>query len=140
MKILVAADGSAYTQRMLDYLAAHDEWLGKRHEYTVLNVVPAIPPHAASALSKDMLDTYYQDESDKVFAPVRTFFQQHGLDARFERRVGHAADEIAKLAKSGGYDLIAMGSRGHGSWGGLVMGSVATKVLGLCGTPVLLIR
>jgi hypothetical protein len=28
MKILIAADGSPYTKRMLAYLAAHDEWLG----------------------------------------------------------------------------------------------------------------
>lgn len=27
MKILVAADGSSYTKRMLAYLAVHDEWL-----------------------------------------------------------------------------------------------------------------
>jgi nucleotide-binding universal stress UspA family protein len=140
MKILVAADGSAYTQRMLDYLAAHDEWLGKRHEYTVVHVIAAVPPRAAAALNREMLDTYYQDEAEKVFEPMRAFFAKHGLDARFERRVGHAADEIAKLANSGGYDLVAMGSHGHGTFGGLVMGSVATKVLGLCGTPVLLIR
>jgi hypothetical protein len=31
MKILVAADGSAYTKRVLAYLAAHDEWLGPAH-------------------------------------------------------------------------------------------------------------
>ena len=140
MKILVAADGSAYTQRMLDYLAAHDEWLGKRHEYTVVHVIAAVPPRAAAALNREMLDTYYQDEAEKVFEPMRAFFAKHGLDARFERRVGHAADEIAKLANSGGYDLVAMGSHGHGTFGGLVMGSVATKVLGLCGTPVLRIR
>ena len=30
MKILVAADGSPYTKRMLAYVAAHDEWLGPR--------------------------------------------------------------------------------------------------------------
>ena len=40
MKILVAADGSPFTKRMLAYLAAHDEWLGSKHRYTVLNVVP----------------------------------------------------------------------------------------------------
>jgi hypothetical protein len=39
MKILVAVDGSKFTRRMLAYLAAHDEWLGPRHRYTVLTVV-----------------------------------------------------------------------------------------------------
>ena len=35
MKILVAVDGSVYTKRMVAYIAAHDEWLGDRHEYTL---------------------------------------------------------------------------------------------------------
>ena len=30
--------------RLMAYLAAHDEWLGGRHEYTVLHVAPAVPP------------------------------------------------------------------------------------------------
>jgi nucleotide-binding universal stress UspA family protein len=33
-----------------------------------------------------------------------------------------------------------MGSHGHGSWGNLIMGSVATQVLGHCKVPVLLVR
>jgi nucleotide-binding universal stress UspA family protein len=33
-----------------------------------------------------------------------------------------------------------MGSHGHGTIGSLVMGSVATRVLASCKTPVLLIR
>ena len=53
MKILVAVDGSPYTKRMLAYLAAHDEWLGDKHQYTVLHVVPAVPPRAAAVLDKD---------------------------------------------------------------------------------------
>ena len=36
MKILIAADGSPYTKRVLAYLAAHDEWLGPQHTYAVV--------------------------------------------------------------------------------------------------------
>lgn len=140
MKILVAVDGSAYTKRMLAYLAAHDEWLGKQHEYTVVNVVAAVPPRAAAALDKEALDSYYHDEAERVFGPVREFFAQKGVSARFESRVGHAGEVIAKLADDGRYDLVAMGSHGHSTLGSLVMGSVASKVLGHCQAPVLLIR
>ena len=70
MKILVAVDGSPFTKRMLGYIAAHDEWLGPRHAYTVLTVVPPVPPRAASVLAKDVLDSYYSDEADKVFKPM----------------------------------------------------------------------
>ncbi len=140
MKILVAADGSAYTKRMLAYLAAHDEWLGPQHQYTVLNVVPAVPTRAAAVFDKETLQAYYDDESEKVFKPVRAFLKKHGLDVEYVAKTGNAAEVIGKLADRGKYDLLVMGSRGMGSIGNLVLGSVATKVLAQCETPVLLVR
>jgi nucleotide-binding universal stress UspA family protein len=140
MKILVAADGSVYTKRMLAYLAAHDEWLGAHHQYTVLHTVHAVSGHAASVLDKNVLQEYYRDESEKVFKPIRTFFKKQGLEATFVSKVGHAFEAIATLAQKGKYDLVVMGSHGQGSLTNLVMGSVATKVLASCSTPVLLVR
>ena len=140
MKILVAADGSPFTKRMLAYLAAHDEWLGAQHAYTVLTVVPPVPVRAAAALAKEMLDAYYHDESEKVFGPIRSFFAQKGLNAEYVARHGQAAETIAATADAGKYDLLLMGSHGHGLLGNLVMGSTATKVLAQCGVPVLRIR
>lgn len=140
MKILVAVDGSAYTQRMLAYLAAHDEWLGPQHDYTVLNVVAAVPPRAAAALEKDALASYYEDEAQAVFEPVRRFFAQKQATPQFVSRVGHAGEVIARQADEGGYDLVVMGSHGHNTLESLVMGSVASKVLAHCKAPVLLIR
>ena len=51
MKILIAADGSPFTKRMLAYLAAHDEWLGRGpHPYTVLNTLAPGPPRPAAGI------------------------------------------------------------------------------------------
>lgn len=140
MKILVAVDGSPFTKRMLAYLTAHDEFPGRGHEYTVLHTVAPVPPRAAAVLDKTTLETYYQDESDKVFKPIRTFLSKQGIDAKFVFKTGHAAETIAAFAEKGKYDLLVMGSHGHGSLTNLVMGSVATKVLARCTTPVLLVR
>lgn len=140
MKILVAADGSPYTKRMLAYLAAHDEWLGAQHSYTVVHTVPAVPPRAAAVLDKALLKSHYDDEAEKVFKPIRTFFKKQGIEAVFLAKVGHAAETIAAVATKGNYDLLMMGSHGHSTLGNLVMGSVATKVMANCGTPVLLVR
>jgi len=140
MKILVAADGSPFTKRMLAYLAAHDEWLGAHHAYTVITVVPAVPARAASVLSKDVLASYYSDEADKIFKPIRAFFAKQGLNAEFVAKHGHPADVIAATADKGGYDLLVLGTHGHGMLGTLVMGSVATKVVAQCAVPVLLVR
>ncbi len=140
MKILVAVDGSPYTKRMLAYLAAHDEWLGDKHQYTVLHVVPAIPPRAAAVLDKELLKSYYADEGEKVLKTLRTFFNKQKIAAEFVNKPGSAADVIGATADKDGFDLLMLGSHGHGSIGNLVMGSVATKVLARCSVPVLLVR
>ncbi|MBK7060527.1 MAG: universal stress protein [Rubrivivax sp.] len=140
MKILVAVDGSAFTKRMLAYLAAHDEWLGGRHEYTVVHAVPAVPARAATVLDKQVLLDYYDAEAEKVIKPIRQFFDKQGIKASYVNKVGVAADTIAGAADKGKFDLLMMGSHGHGTLSNLVMGSVATKVLARCSTPVLLIR
>lgn len=140
MKILAAVDGSPYTKRMLAYLAAHDEWLGAQHAYTIIHSVPAVPPRAAAVLDKAVLKAHYDEEAEKVFKPIRAFFTKQGIQANFVSKVGPPADTIASAADKGGYDLLILGSHGHGTLGNLVMGSVATKVLANCGTPALLIR
>jgi nucleotide-binding universal stress UspA family protein len=140
MKILVAVDGSAHTQRLLDYLGSHKEWCGGGHSYTVVHVVPSVPPGAASMLSKEDLKTYYDDEAERVLRPIRDFLAGRGIAAEFVVKVGHAGDAIAGIADSGGFDLVMMGSHGHGALGKLVLGSVATKVMAQCRVPVLLVR
>jgi nucleotide-binding universal stress UspA family protein len=140
MNILLAADGSPYTKRMLAYIAAHDEWLGALHRYVVVTAVPGIPPRAAAFLGRDMVKGYQLDEAEKVFKPIRAFFKQLGIEVEFVSKAGPAADVIAKQASSGDFDLLMMGSHGHGSAANIVMGSVATKVLASCKVPVLLVR
>ncbi|HWH74766.1 MAG TPA: universal stress protein [Methylibium sp.] len=140
MKILVAADGSPFTKRMVAYLAAHAEWLVAGHDITVVTVSPPLPPRATAMLDKELLKSYYDDEAEKVFKPIRTFFTKQGVKAQFVHKVGHAADVIGKTAEAGGFDLVMLGSHGHGALGSLVMGSVATKVLANCKVPTLLVR
>ena len=140
MNILIAADGSSYTRRMLAYIAAHDEWLGPSHSYTVMTVVMALPPRAIAVLGKQAVKIYCDAEAEKVFKPVRAFFARQGIAATFVAKVGHAAERIAEHAEAGKFDLLLMGSHGHGDLANLVMGSVATKVLAHCKTPLLLVR
>ncbi|MEI7465821.1 MAG: universal stress protein [Burkholderiales bacterium] len=140
MNILLAADGSPYTKRMLAYVAAQDDWLGAHHRYVVVTAVPGIPSRAAAALDRVIVNDYYQDEAEKVFKPIRSFFKGRGIAAEFVWKVGPAAEVIAKQASKGSFDLLMMGSHGHGSVVNVVMGSVATKVIANCKTPVLLVR
>ena len=140
MKILIAVDGSDYTKRVLDYLAANDEMLGARHDYTVIHSVHALPRTAPSYVGSAAMNRYYKEEAAAVLDPVRSFLDGHGIEATYIDKVGAPAQWIAELAEQGNFHLVVMGTRGHGGLGNLILGSVATKVLALCKTPVLLIR
>ena len=75
-----------------------------------------------------------------MLGPVTKFLARHEIDAKTMSKVGHAGETISKTAVSGKFDLVIMGSHGHGVLGNLVMGSVATQVLAHCKVPVLLVR
>ena len=136
MKILLAVDGSEYTKKMLAYLTTHEELFGPHNRYTLLTVNPQLPPRARAAVGKDMVDGYHREEAEKV----SKFLVRHGIEAKSVAKVGHAGETISKTADSGKFDLLVMGSHGHGTLGNLVMGSVATQVLAHCKVPVLLVR
>lgn len=140
MKILLAVDGSDYTKRMLAYVAAHPELLGPAHEYTAYTVVPRIPPRAASYLDPKVMEDYYGEQADEVLKPVTAFGAQNGWKLQVAHGHGHAGDEIAEFANQGQFDLVVMGTHGRSMLGGVVLGSVATRVIALVKHPVLLVR
>jgi nucleotide-binding universal stress UspA family protein len=140
MKILVAADGSKFTKRMLAYLAAHDEWQGSQHQYTVLTVIGALPPRAAAALAKKIVQDHYAEEAEKVFKPIREFFTKQGITAQYVNKVGEPGEEIGDFARKGRFDLLVMGSHGHGALARLVLGSVTSRTLASCEVPLLIVR
>ena len=140
MKILLAVDGSTYTQKMLAYLTSHQEMLGAGHEYSIITVQPLLPPRARAALGKDVVEQYYDEEATKILVPVQDFLKSRGVQVQSISKVGPIADTIIKEAQEGKFDMIAMGTHGHGTLGRLVMGSVSSQVLAGCTIPVLLIR
>ncbi len=140
MKILLPVDGSHCTKRMLSYIAAHDELLGRGHEYLAFTAIPGIPAYATHLLEHATMDGYYQDEADKVLAPVLAFAAQQGWTIRALHGHGHAAEVIAAVAAKEHVGLIVMGTHGHSSLGNVVLGSVASGVLARSTVPVLLVH
>ena len=140
MKILLAVDGSAYTQKMLAYLGAHPQLLSGALEFTALTVQAPLPARARAMVGKAEVEAYYAEEADKVLTAVEATMAQQNYTVKRASLVGNAGEEIAKFADAGGFDLLVMGSHGNGSLSNLVMGSVATKVLAASKVPVLLIR
>lgn len=140
MKIIVAVDGSAYTQKALDFLKTHRGSLVDGQQVVLVHVSSAIPPHAARHLDAEALGLYYADETEKAMGPVRAVFEQAGIPFTVDARHGKAATGIIDAARAAGADLIVMGTRGQGALGRTIMGSVATEVLTESDTPVLLVQ
>ncbi|EER60296.1 UspA domain protein [Acidovorax delafieldii 2AN] len=140
MNILLAVDGSAYTKKMLAYLATHEELVAGSHEYTVLTVQTPLPARARAALGKEVVDKYHAEEAEKIMAPVCKFLARHGVQVKRSVKLGPVGETIAKVADTGKFDLLVMGSHGHGAIATLVMGSVTTQVLAHSKVPVLLVR
>lgn len=125
MRVLAAVDGSTGSVAAARYGAFLSTASGG--SLTLLHVLegPSALPHAgegAVALARDAIAT---------------------PDARIEERIlpGDPADVIRTEGRSGGYDLVTMGSRGvgRGVLSRLVVGSVALKVLSDAPPPVLLV-
>jgi len=139
MKILLAVDGSDYTRKIVDYVGSQPLF-DARHEYTLFNAQPPLPPHAAAAVGAAATREYHREEAHKALEPALARLREHGYRAGSDWRTGTAGESIARFATEGGYDLIVMGTHGYGALGRLIMGSVTTHVLARCTVPVLLVR
>lgn len=141
MKILVAADGSAHSRRALDYLSANRSMFVDGHELVIVHVCTGIPGHVARHVSKEVVESFYAEESAKVLDPVKALLAEWGItNYTVQQRHGHAAEEILKAARDIGAGLIVMGTHGHGIFGRALMGSVATTVISETDISVLLVQ
>jgi len=139
VKILVAADGSDYTQRILEFLAKQG-WLSGENELTVLTVVMPFPGKAANFADPEKVRKYYDDQAQVVLRAADDWLRDRNMASiTFAHEIGGPADCIARRASEGHFDLIAMGARGHGAADVPAPGSVAAKVQALCKTPVVLV-
>jgi nucleotide-binding universal stress UspA family protein len=140
MKILLPVDGSAYTKRMLAFVAANPEFVPAGSELLFLTVVAPLPSRAVRFLDASACADHYAEQAAEVFKPVLAFANQQGWRFTSRHAHGHAAEVIAQVADEARVDLVVMGSHGHGSIGNMVLGSVSTGVLARTTVPVLLIR
>ena len=140
LKLLVPIDGSESSNHAIDHLLKRKAAYQDGVEVHLLNVQHPLPSLVASHVPQGNLDKHHEEEG---LACLKTAMQK--LDAagvRFTHHivVGDAAETIARFAKEKGCDEILMGTRGHGGATGLLMGSVATKVMHLTGVPVTFVK
>jgi len=141
MKILVPFDGSDNALRALKQVLDHRDWYRETLEVHVVNVqLPVASGAVKMFISADQLRDYYEEEGEKALLRAREALQAAGVIFHARVAVGDIAATLAQYATDNGCALIAMGTRGMGALGNVLLGSVATKVIHLAAQPVLLVK
>lgn len=139
-KILLPVDGStgsSHAASHVAYIAAMVPGL----QVHVLNVQPLGDDWMVRRMVKaEELDALEKEWGSEAMAPARTILEAAGLTVTGHVVQGEVAGTIARLARELGCDQIVMGCSGRSALGGLLLGSVAAKVLHLADRPVTLVK
>ncbi|MBI9075174.1 MAG: universal stress protein [Desulfatibacillum sp.] len=151
-KILFATDLSENANKAFRHAASLAGVYGA--EITILHVIETMPPNAelllAATLGYKDVQELKEKSQDELIHRIRGWIE--GFCAQAADRLpacpfamdkiivepGKAANRILHHADTGGYDLLVMGSRGHGAFREAVLGGVTHKVVSDCRIPVFL--
>jgi len=135
-KIVIAYDGSDPSKKALDY--AFDLADKYSAQLMVLSVVriPEVPDDVETEAIIDEASDSLQREFDKM----KSTFAGKKIEASFEIRVGHPADQIVSFADETKADLIVMGHRGRTDISRWLLGSISKRVMSYAHCSVFLVR
>jgi nucleotide-binding universal stress UspA family protein len=134
-RIVVGVDGSSYSERALHWAAFLGESLGARVEAVAAWDYPAATgwaPPPADWSPEDDMKKVVQDTIHKVFGA----HPPAGMTA--DVREGGAAKVLLEASEGAG--MLVVGSRGHGGFVGLLLGSVSANVAEHAKCPVLIVH
>jgi nucleotide-binding universal stress UspA family protein len=75
--------------------------------------------------------------AEELLEPAKEICGEYPVATNFKTAVGKPAEVLAQLAQSEDADLIVVGTRGHSSVAGLLLGSVTQRLLHIASVPVL---
>jgi nucleotide-binding universal stress UspA family protein len=137
--IVVGIDGSEHSLDALRW-AAEEARLRGAHLQVVGTFTTPIMSTGYEVAVPDPTDLQAASESMLAAAvdSVRMTGALDGVDLSSEVLEGHAGERLIALSEDA--DLIVVGSRGHGGFMGLLLGSVTTYVVNHAHCPVVVVR
>ena len=140
LRLLVPVDGSDASQRAIEHLLKKLGWYKETAEIHVLNVQYPLHGDVSMFVSQDQIRQFHHDEGMKAVQPARDRLQAAGVYCVLHIGIGEPAEIIVQYAREKRCDQIFRGTRGLGSVAGMLLGSVAMKVIHLSDIPVLLVK
>jgi nucleotide-binding universal stress UspA family protein len=138
-KLLVPFDDSPSALRALEKAIAY----ARSHEGTALHVLTVLDDVGLD--TQELIDAVEIErvltaEANQQQQAARAVVEPTGLACVYRAVPGAPARVIADYARDHSIDHIVMGTRGLGKIAGLLLGSVATKVLHEVDCPVTLVK
>jgi nucleotide-binding universal stress UspA family protein len=91
-------------------------------------------PHFQNAIDKIMV------QANTLLEPFRSMLTEKGVDIADLIMEGPPGEKICEVARNESCEMVIMGSRGRSDLKGLLLGSVAHRVLQQASCPVLVVR
>jgi nucleotide-binding universal stress UspA family protein len=141
MRILIAVDGSEHANQAIDAVAKM-----ARSSLELEAILLCVSPEPVfygdyTAITIQMIEEDQKRHQDAILATATERARAQGLKVGDpERAYGVIANEIVRVANARQVDQIAMGTRGMGAMGNMLLGSVAQRVVHQSPVPVLLVK
>lgn len=141
LKILIAVDGSEHANRAIEAVGNMAR-SSLELEATLLCVSPEpifYGSYTAATIQK--IEDEQVIQQNAILAKAMEQARASGLQVVAPARAyGVVSNEIVRIAKDRQIDQIAMGTRGMGAVGNMLLGSVAQRVIHQSPVPVLLVK
>ncbi|MFJ4143741.1 universal stress protein [Pseudomonas sp. NPDC089734] len=141
-KVLIPFDGSTPSKHALEYVIGLASHLARPLQVHLLNV-QASPVVYSDYLAPDMIEGVragLYNEANRVLEEAVVLLKSADIAHQTHVDLGNVADQVKSAVSELGCDTVVMGTRGLGSFGGFLLGSVANRVIHEVSVPVILIK
>lgn len=140
-RILMPYDGSQSSKRALDHvIRTYGGAAAVELELINVQEPPVMFGDYLTAAMVEQIDSGQRSYGNSLLQEAIARLKEAGISVRAEVIVGNIADSIVAHAVEKRCDSIVMGTRGMGSFGNLLLGSVASKVIHQADMPVTLVK
>jgi nucleotide-binding universal stress UspA family protein len=138
IRILLPVDGSKIAERAARHVIA----MARSSAVLKVLLLNVQPPWAPARSEEERLEgaRLHARAAKRATRGAESLLVAAGVACESRMRVGDPARVILAAARQERCDTIVMGTRGRGAIAGLVLGSVAMKVVQLARVPVTLVR
>lgn len=138
--LLISVDGSDNANHAVKWLVSRLDGWKEPPDLHLVNVQPSLHGDISRFLSTKQVEAFHQESGHEALAAAKGILSQAGMRFHAHIRVGEVAAQIVRLAQELQCSQIVMGTRGHSGLGGLLLGSVAARVVHIAEVPVTLVR